>query len=384
MAQVISSVGTITNPTGHSQQTKIIFDGTRFWAFYMKSGTANTLFYTHSTDLISWTESSVALASGTSQDGSNMSVLWDSSNSLVLVSFVATDSYDYGHYIRGVISGTSISWGTTDRTISGVTSVQSVIDLIKDSVGYPCSLADYGTNEHFYYASSVLSSTFSAINWTDLNPSGNSGNCKSLKAFALASQHFLLLDKDDDTGGYACVRSQYWNGSGWSDNPSAIPIYVTAPTDFYFHWDAVRISDDAVFCCTKNGASTIALYRTTDQGVNWTARTAPSWPSSGLAANSEITLCTNGTDIYLVVIRGDASCSVSYNKYTVASNTWDGWTDLITGGTQTRKYINSEWLNGQLVVLYTQTNGSNYDLTIEKLSSITITQEGFRFSIQVE
>src|SRR5437867_13160257 len=114
---VISSVGTIAHATKNSQQIRIFYDGTRWWAFYMKSGTANTLFYSYSSNLTSWTEASVALNAGTVTDGGSITIYFDGASNTLLVTNFTTVSTNY-NYSRGVISGTSIAWSSVIEQVA--------------------------------------------------------------------------------------------------------------------------------------------------------------------------------------------------------------------------------------------------------------------------
>lgn len=71
-------------------------------------------------------------------------------------------------------------------------------------------------------------------------------------------------------------------------------------------------------------------------------------------------LASDGTNVFAVVIRGDAANSVSYAKYTVSAGTWGSWTDIQTS-TQTRTNVGAYVLNGKLVATWAQANGGNYD-----------------------
>jgi hypothetical protein len=368
MATVISSVGTISNITANSIQRKVVFDGTRYWTFYMKSETSNTLFYAYSTTLTSWTESSVSLGTGIASQGSAIDVLWDSANSLVLVSYFRSTDGGYNQYMRGVISGTTITWGSSNLSIqeAATSALYSVTCLCKDSSGYVVAAFDASSNPGVYVSVNVLSASFAEDIWGNINSGGfsDSGNYIKGKIFPLASRNLLSLHTED---GSTNIRSIVWtSGSSWGGEVAALAV-----STYRSCWDAVLISTSSIFVLSQTGASTFGLVQTTNQGTSYTSKTAPSWPSSGLATNSQVALCTDGTDLYAVCIRGDSSCSVAYNKYTVGSDSWGGWTDVETGGTQTRAYINAQWLNARLVILYGQVNGSNYDLTVTNYGAAT-------------
>jgi hypothetical protein len=108
---LVASAGTIATATKGCTQCKLFFDGTNWWSFYMKSGTANTLFYAYSTDLSSWTETSVALGGTVINDGGTIDVVFDAGTAVLLVAYETSDADPWQRYLRGAISGTTISWG---------------------------------------------------------------------------------------------------------------------------------------------------------------------------------------------------------------------------------------------------------------------------------
>jgi hypothetical protein len=369
MATVIASAGTISDITGNSTNRKLIYDGTRYWAFYMKSGTSNTLFYAYSSNLTSWTETSVALETNTTQGGVTIDVLWDSANSLILVGHFNSSSGNI-RYIRGVISGTTISWGA-NTTYVFASGLSGGLFICEDSSGYAICGFDDNTNPGCARSTNTLSSTFADDGWTSLSPGGDSGSFIRCKVIPLASRNLLVVHTEDASTN---IKTGLYNGSSFGSYVDALAV-----STYRTCWDACWISDSSIFIASQNAASTLALVQTINQGTSYSSKTAPGWPTNGLATNSQLSLVTDGTDLYLVCIRGNSSCSVSFNKYTVSGNSWGGWTDIETGGTQTRTYINGYWLNSGLKVLYTQTNGSNYDVTVSSYTGASIDQEGFRF-----
>lgn len=357
---VISSMGTIATGSGFGQQRHVIFDGTRWWAFYQKSGTADTLFYAYSTNLTSWTETSTALQAGSSNAGRKMDVVYDSGTATLIVTNNITPS-DQPMYKRGVISGTTIAWSSN---IFGVAS----------------PLADYGG------ANSITLDSNSKVHWAYANTSGNAGSTisssvigttfadsgggwnawgnwasivtawTSIKVLPIASGDVLEIAGDSNR-----VISRFSASQTFGGNSS----FTSQDPD---HWAAVKLSntDIRLIMAGPNGGTPTAWTCQTWGGSTWSSSAAcPSWPTSGLAANSMVSSYTDGTNIYLYVIRGDSNKTVSVAKFN--GSTWGSWVDISTGsGTGARAYVQAAaQANGTtLAVLWTETNGANYDLHV--------------------
>src|SRR5436309_2025589 len=320
---VIASAGTIAHATKNSQQIRIFYDGTRWWAFYMKSGSANTLFYSYSSNLTSWTEASVALNAGTVTDGGSITIYFDGASNTLLVTNFTTFSTNY-NYSRGVISGTSIAWSSVIEEANTTKNANSdwAASLTTDSnnkmVG---SLADGTGNPSVYRSTNTISASFSDADWGAVGTMPSvSDFVQRTKVFSLGGGNLLNLF-DDLSGGNKLVRWTKWGGSSWT----AYATIVSNPGASRTDWDAIRISDTDIRFLGVSAASTFSFQEF--DGSSWSTLTAPAWPG-GLTASSGVSLISNGTNVWAFVIRGDANNSVSYNKYNGSS--WSGWIDLVT------------------------------------------------------
>ena len=362
---VIASAGTIAHATKNSQQIRIFYDGTRWWAFYMKSGTANTLFYSYSSNLTTWTEASVALNVNTGMDGGSITVYFDSGSNTLLATNWTGSGTDY-NYIRGVISGTSIAWSSVIEEANTTKNANSdwTASLTTDSnnkmVG---SLSDGAGNPSVYRSTNAISASFSDSVW------GAVGTMPSVtdlvqrtKAFSLGGGNLLNM-LDDLSGGNKLVRWTKWGGSSWTAYATIVSNAGASRTD----WDAIRISDTDIRFLGVSAASTFSFQKF--DGSSWSTLTAPAWPTGGLTASSGVSLISDGTNVWTFVIRGDANNSVSYNKYN--GSAWGGWTDLVTTNAvrtdiQTAPVIG----NNTIPVLWTQTNGSNFAIVVNSISAL--------------
>lgn len=367
----IASAGTLATVMRGGQQHKLLWDGTYLWSFYFKSGTANTLFYAYSTDGVTWTESSVALGGTTNTDGSCMDVYYRSISGvkLVLVTYL-TEPIPW-RYLRGTISGTSISWSSTSNYISSngaaypaTYPAQSITtDVDTDIVLAATQTA--GGNWNSNVSTNVLSSTFSdtaseaqwaatTVTLTDYPRQG--------AVFESGNPNEPVIIYDDTNGGNPAIESargttaQLIEAGSGVDRQQWGTVMRTVPNEFKVH---------VVYQATSNTFQ----HKQSGSDLTWSDKADPTWPTSGLTTNSGVCFTTDGTDLYLIVIRGDAAATIAYNKYTVGSDSWGGWVDVITT-TKTRTYVNSmraSQPSGKLWVMWQEANGSDYDVMISDL-----------------
>jgi hypothetical protein len=367
----IASAGTLDKVMRGGQQHKLIWDGTYLWAFYFKSGTADTLFYAYSSDGATWTESSVSLGGTVYLDGSAMDVYFRtiSSVKLVLVTYLTTPIPC--RYMRGTISGTSISWGSNSVYISSngpanptTYPAQSITTDVDTNIVLAAT-QNAGGNWNSNVSTNVLSSTFadtaSEAQWTPVTAALTDYPRQGI-VFESGNSNEPVILYDDTSGGNPAIESargttiqSIETGSG-VDRQQWGACMRTVANEFKVH---------LIYQATSNTFQ----HKQSGSDLTWSDKADPTWPSSGLATNSGVCLATDGTDLYLIVIRGDAAATVAYNKYTVSSDSWGGWNDAITS-TKTRTYVNSmraSQPSGKLWVMWQEANGSNYDVMISDL-----------------
>ncbi len=349
-AHLIASASTHSRATAVPMQSKIIWDGTRYWAFWLSAVDGTKLYYGYSTDLTTWTSTNTTIATS-AVDGGELAILYDSVSSTLLAS-----AYNSAYtYYRGVLSGTTITWAAV-QTMDPVTKAANSefgTSLGLDGGNHPWdAVCDGSGNVTSHGATNVISTTFADANWSaGTNTQSMTDYCKRTKLIGLAGTAILLLGEDSG------------NNVWWAKGPAATKASLLSGVNVSrFNWNATKVSNTAVYLIGQDNTSSFAFYKF--DGTAWgTALTAPTWPTSGLSANSGVGLVTDGTDVYAVVIRGDANNTVSYAKYTVASGTWGAWTDLVTSSA-TRNWVEAAWLNAKLTIQYTQTNGTNYDIYV--------------------
>ncbi len=367
MGNIISSVGTIARSTKNSQQRTIIHDGTYWWTFYKKSGNANTLFYAYSTNLTSWNESSTGLISVNNQDGGTLDVLYN--NTVVILSFL-NDSSLPRTYLRGVISGTTISWGTElDASNSSLTFNASAercnaLCLQSDNkIIY--AYDDVSGNISIRRSTNTIGPSFADTGTSWITISGISLGNWIWRLKILDISDSILAIWNDTSGGNDYLR---WNkclntGTTWDVATNFFSATVGADGR---QWDAVKVTSNDIKILCINATNTFAFYK--HNGTSVSSSTAPTWPTNGLNINSGICLITDNTDIWAFVIRGDANKTLSYNKYTTSLDSWSGWIDIeeTTDGTDLTCTYSS--VTNKIALLYTKSNGSNYDIIVSTLS----------------
>jgi hypothetical protein len=362
MANLIVSAGTISNPTAGGSEVKHFYDGTRWWVFYMKSGTANTLFYSYSTDLSAWTEASIALAAVGTTDGLSVDVDWDAGSNVALVTYEA-NADPYQRYMRGNLSGTTITWTATTRFRShlGPPSGHATA-LTFSTAGVPASsLQDTGGNIQGAIATNAITTGFADDSWTQTGPTAlNDVATRVWIGYVSTGSYVTIVD---DLSGTPMIQYSVTNAGTWSGWTT---IYSGANVS-RSTWSATQISATGIYLVGISATNTLTFR--SFNGISWTTLTAPSYPAGGIKADG-ICLVQNGTDIWAIVIQSDGNNTVSWNKYTVSGGTWSGWTDIVTSA-QTRNFISPGLAAGNSLItfLWTQTNGANFDIYVESLSS---------------
>lgn len=363
---IISSVGTLPYPTNVSQNRKLIYDGSNYWVFYQKSSTPNTLFYSYSSNLSTWTEASTALAGTTLTDGGAMDVLfWTNGTDKVVLVTYYTNTNPY-RYLRGTISGTDISWSSNTNYIANDTkhaTSEFGVKLALPGNNKPLVVFPNSSNAspNIYNSNTVISTDFAPEFW--VNSGYYTANDYMYRAKILprdaSTDSVLLVFNTTDTEMFSVGYS-----SG-SFNEYAITILDNVAANVR-NWDVCSLSTSSFWFLGQLTANSFYFASYTGEGWSWTDKTAPTWPSGNLATNAGISLSTDGTDIWAVTILGDENNSVSYNKYTVADNSWGGWTESVIS-TKTRSQISicgNNISEGILPTIWTEENGSNYDIVV--------------------
>ena len=287
----------------------------------MKSGSANTLFYSYSSNLTSWTEASVALNAGTVTDGGSITIYFDGASNTLLVTNFTTVSTNY-NYSRGVISGTSIAWSSVIEQVATAKQANSdyTVNLTTDSnnkmVG---TVADGAGNPSVYRSTNTISASFSDADW------GAVGTMPSVSDFVQRAKVFslgggnLLNTLDDLSGGNKLVRWTKWGGSSWT----AYATIVSNPGASRTDWDAIRISDTDIRFLGVSAASTFSFQKF--DGSSWSTLTAPAWPAGGGSAPKAARVLAKSPRMEMPLIRARVIQSLSTRRAVVLSGWPQSW-----------------------------------------------------------
>jgi hypothetical protein len=234
------------------------------------------------------------------------------------------------------IDSNNLVWSMLSGTGGGNPAVATSTHAISTS------FADTNTDWSVNTANGIYNDVLKQASLLRLNGSGN-----------------MLQIVDDLIAGNPGVKARTWTNS-WSTYTTVYSGANASRTN----WGSVRVADSNTYVLGQSNTSAWTFSQTTN-GTSWNSKTAPSFPTGGLATNSGVALSTDGTFVWACVIRGDANTTVSCNKYTPGSDTWGGWSD-VTNTAATRAYVTtpSNLGNGGLPAMWTQTNGGNFEIHI--------------------
>lgn len=274
------------------------------------------------------------------------------------------DTYNSNaRYIRGVISApptNTITWGSDSVCDTYGVSGAACFAGCVDSGGIPWLFTPQTTG---YYAvakaTNPLTATFADTYWNAVQAviDSHSDDGTRGQLLALGSGNIVAVYSDINNGaGNKWLRAKVYTTSfGSTINLWGADVTGSASGNL---WAASQISATDLAVLGVAATSTLG-FKTSSDGSTWSSATAPDWPTSGFAT-SGLTLANDGTSYYAFAIRGDANNTVSYNKRT--GTTWGGWTDLETSA-QVRSYLQVAGASSsKLPVIWTEVNGSNYDL----------------------
>jgi hypothetical protein len=312
------STGTITPDVRLPASVQTIFDGTNYWAFYVNSAQAEKICYRHSTDFATWSAETTVAATNAPTNAQLFTVIFNASGSpptLLACYFDTTNPQ--AKYLLGTISGTTISWGSL-ANLGGVgqgSDVCSITGTLNNS-GVPV-LVDARTSGYIqiYTATNALTSSFTDTNWTFVN--NGTPYATVCAVLPLASGNKMTFCDD----GATAVKYSIFTGSF-----GMFTVLTSGTGVSRINWSVSGISTSNLAFIGLASASTF-IFKTYN-GTAWSTATAPSWPTSGIAATQSVALSNDGTNYILSVIRGDANHTISVNIWNGSS--WSGWVDQTT------------------------------------------------------
>jgi len=233
-------------------QRKIVFDGTRWW-FFVWDG--SYLAYYYSTDLNTWTRSGTvwyytpALAMG----GADVRI----SGSTVYIAQVHYSSNYYVYFVKGAISGTSISWSSPVTLEVYPYTIYGGGLAIDTSGRIWVAVAKYNQSDTNYYFFASYS-TDGGSTWVVASPPGTLSSIGGVTIVPMSGGKVMFIAK-----GYNTIHYSIYNDS-WSPLATAVSDAVSGSGYF-----SVTSNGDVVYLVYTDGFGRIRFMKYT--GTSWTS-----------------------------------------------------------------------------------------------------------------
>lgn len=317
-ATVGYDVGTSTDVAAlyDHMNRKIIYDGTYFWLFYW-DGTV--LQYRYSTNGITWAGSGNAWAEGNYGRAAGACVEYNSPYVYVVTGH---ESYTIW-FIRGSISGTTITWGSSVRIHNSGTYY--------NGLGF-CRLANgrlLVTYHHYATGGNAYYSDNEGVNWSSLND-GTSATITSSTGgtvlVAMTSSKAMAFWKDSSN---SLWYTRYASGA-WGTMTAFASTTLTAGWTYF----SATASGDVVWLVYLDSSSYLKLRYWTDATSTWSSVESPygSTAVSGAFPTISVDVLTGmvyvfwavADNIYYVIRYTDGSYS---SRQTLITETTDTITE---------------------------------------------------------
>ncbi len=358
MSNIITSCGTNAIATGLSSSAGAVFDGTNYWSFYGSSTQSGKLCYRPTSNLGSWGGEQTVSATNFPTSRYLATVIYNGSDTVLVIWQDVAGAQIL--FLRGVISGTTITWGTQTALFTSITAL--AIAGCLDSSSYPVVqiIRTAGGNTNFRKTLALTNTFTSTGNWAYTNVEAGAGTPTLVAIAPLGTDNLLMFFDEQDSGTIRYIGAYNWTGASWGT-----VVYPWAganvPTN---NWAVCQVTATGnPYIIDAGGSSTLVFSQW--NGSSFTAKAAPTWPTNGLATTAALALASDGTDVYVFAIRGDANTTIASNHYSVSGDTWGGWTNLeassqVRSDIQAGPYVSSA--TPTIVPIWTQVNGSNYEI----------------------
>ena len=254
----LASAGTVSTATGNAQQTHVLWaiGARRWWLFYIDADDTH-LKTRSSPDFVTWTDGpSLGLTHPNGADGRSFSVAYASiaGEDVVHVAFSHAEPSKLSHtHTRGVISGSSIAWGTPIEVSqipdspSGADGTATIIASsgdVWDSTGYIVSQNSTAGhfNEDVFRASATETggATWSAtFAQTTVEIVGTTSNAR---AFVQGVAPVAFWEKGDQDPMPTNVRAAAFSGS-WS---SPVDVFAQGAPQDANDWGAAALASGEI------------------------------------------------------------------------------------------------------------------------------------------
>ena len=358
MAQsTIVSLGNTPTANGGAWAAHVFYDSVNslYWAFTLRDTSTTTLYTYSSPDGSTWTARATATLTKAPTDGRNLAVTYKAISGTAVVHviyFDGTGGTILAYHLRGTISGTTISWGSSvaDSSLVSPGSILGVAVCL-DSNNKPLDWWGGGNNGDVqaFYAANADSGT----SWTTGMGSGTdagvgTNNIASGCLIPLSNGNVVTLC--DDGGGATFPTASLTNvhtgkhsSSGFTASGSLASVFTAVTAQNTDTWNACYVSDTAVHCVLASGTNTWTekLLNGSSTG-NTTAPTVSAGATIGtqtFKATGGVALNYNSTTatLYLFCIDSATGNDIRVNKWTSGGG-WAGWSGLGLASA-TRNYL---------------------------------------------
>jgi hypothetical protein len=369
-----SVIGSIAGTTGLGSARQIVWAANTqlWWAFQFTSTT--TLSSWSSSDGITWTpRTSFTLSAAHSSEGRDLMLTTKVINNIdtIWITYVGTPTGIFSQRaIRATVSGTIITYHTTDTTISDGSSIGSLNAPIYSSSGWEidslnkihCVGGALDVNEDVSATRATDSGLIEQATpptWTTVVGLQVMSNSVKSGFIADTASGTIVYLGDGGTNNVTCTSLVSWkfDGSTWSSITSPVNnISAINKND----WGAVKRTTSDIHLVYRDSTGSLIHWRY--NGVSWFA--GQSIVNQNNASGSGIALTSDGVSVWLAVIGTDAANSVRYikwtsNDYTGNGDAWDSvWSDVETS-TATRTFLGATKDVANQTALFYWTEGSN-------------------------
>lgn len=386
---ITSSVGTsMADATGNSSQNHLVYAANQgaWWLFYLSSTQSMSALY--STNFSTWstpTNSPLTLAYPHYSMGRSFGFCYKNIASTDVLHMGAgyqntgTPPQTYPYASRFTLGTT---WTNTnaesllqDPFATGTVGQAAATVQYLDSNNLPWEVTTYtGSNQKVYRDD--VTNTDSGSSWAGFVRNGttyslnNYWNCPLSGFMGNLGSGSSLWIMDNGYGGTGTFTMLAWavyaSGAMGSTTQNFLASGVT--TTAANNWSACTVSTTDTHVVALSDNAKAFVHRRYNGSSVGNGQSIPSL-ANNVNTHGGLALISDGTDAWLFTI--DVNNNVLYIKWTAATPAWDAaWTQLEAGGSSARNYITACYgaAANAIGVVWTQANGSNYDIVGSTLS----------------
>lgn len=369
----ITNVGTVSDATGLASGTHLVYatHAKLWWLFWFDSTQTQTIQTSWSADFVHWSAGgSLQLSLDLQGQGGNFSVAYADVQGADVVhlsigAFAANDPMRHHLHARGLISGSTITFGsiadvsdvkgTSDTDPDGPATFVDSQGTVWDATGWSSASGGVG-NEGVAASNGVEqgAATWSNAFGGESNIYIATGNIHS-RAFATTGTNLLvaLCDAADTaapTTTSSNVEWMAWDGAAWS---GPTDVFAGGKTQAPNDWGVATMSNGHMHVARR--ATDGSFDHVRDDGGTWTTLGAPPADTLGWATGQGVVVLASGANAAIVTIASDLANTVRMITWT--GTAWGPWTTL-EGTTASRGWV-SGWSGAtNNAVIWTEGDGS--------------------------